>query len=150
LLPALASEGTAGADSSEGRDDRPSGPLTGTETVLVVENDDALREATRRILDSNGYRVLVAADGVDAIAAATVHPGSIDLLLTDIIMPRMLGKELAERFRRLRPGVTVLYMSGFAQTVLGPLGHLEDELAVIEKPVSAAELLSRVRRALDS
>jgi PAS domain S-box-containing protein len=150
LLPAMPSEASISADRSEGHDDRPSGRLTGTETILVVENDDALREATRRILDSNGYRVLVAADGADAIAAATVHPGSIDLLLTDIIMPRMLGKELAERLRRLRPGVMVLYMSGFAQTVLRPLGHLEDDSTVIEKPVSAAELLSRVRRALDT
>jgi CheY-like chemotaxis protein len=147
LLPATPSAVPGSAHDPDGR---PSGPLTGTETILVVENDEALREATRRILDSNGYRVLVAADGVDAIAAATVHPGSIDLLLTDIIMPRMLGKELAERFRRLRPGVVVLYMSGFAETVLRPLGHLEQDMAVIEKPVSAAELLSRVRLALDA
>jgi CheY-like chemotaxis protein len=147
LLPATVQPDTWPTAETQGR--WPSGSLGGTETILVVENDEALREATRRILDSNGYKVLVAADGVDAIAAATVHPGAIDLLLTDVIMPRMLGKELADRFRRLRPGKPVLYMSGFAQTVLRPLGGLDDATAVIEKPVSAAELLSRVRRALD-
>jgi hypothetical protein len=62
----------------------------------------------------------------------------------------MLGREVAERFRRLRPGVPLLYMSGFAQRVLRPLGHLEDNIAVIEKPVSAAELLFRVRQTLDA
>jgi CheY-like chemotaxis protein len=123
--------------------------LSGSETVLVVENDDALRETTRRILDSNGYRVLVAADGVDAIAAATVHPGPIDLLLTDVIMPRMLGQEVAQRVGRLRPGIATLYMSGFAETILRPLGQLEADMAVIEKPVSAVELLARIRQALD-
>jgi CheY-like chemotaxis protein len=123
--------------------------LSGSETVLVVENDDALRETTRRILDSNGYRVLVAADGVDAIAAATVHPGPIDLLLTDVIMPRMLGQEVAQRVGRLRPGIATLYMSGFAETILRPLGQLEADMEVIEKPVSAVELLARIRQALD-
>jgi PAS domain S-box-containing protein len=144
LLPAA--EPSSDASSEE----TPPTRLNGSETILVVENDDALRETTRRILDSNGYRVLVAADGVDAIAAATVHPGSIDLLLTDVIMPRMLGREVAERVESLRPGISTLYMSGFAETILRPLGHLEADMAVVEKPVSAAELLARIRQSLDA
>jgi CheY-like chemotaxis protein len=122
----------------------------GEETVLVVEDEDAMREATRRILTRNGYRVLVAEGGADAIALATEHPDAIDLLLTDVVMPRMLGKEVAERVSAISPAVRVLYMSGYAQPVLASQGTLESGVTLLEKPFSEPLLLSKVRAVLDA
>ena len=120
---------------------------TGSETVLLVEDQDAMRTAVQRILGSAGYRVIVAASGAQAIAAAQSHPDPIDLLLTDVVMPEMPGNRLAERLRALHPSLRVLYMSGFAQPFLGQSMHLED-VDLIEKPFTAPALLARVRRAL--
>ena len=121
--------------------------LSGTETILIVEDEDALREVARRILARNGFTVLVSAGGPDAITQTAHHPGKIDLLLTDVIMPHILRTEVAERIRDLRPGSPVLYMSGYAQPVLGStLGH---DIALLEKPFSEQLLLEKVREALD-
>jgi len=121
--------------------------LHGTETVLVVEDADALREVTRRILASHGYRVLTSVDGVDALRQVECFEGTIDLLLTDVVMPVILGNELADRLRALRPEVRVLYMSGYAQPVLG--ASLGQQVAPLEKPFSDFQLLMRVRGVLD-
>jgi hypothetical protein len=122
----------------------------GGETVLVVEDEDALREVTRRILARSGYMVLVAAGGAEAIHLAEEHGGSIDLLLSDVVMPKMLGKEVAERIGAIRPGIPVLFMSGYAQPVLASHGTMDLGVSLVEKPFTEAGLLAKVRAALDS
>ncbi len=118
------------------------------ETVLVVEDEDALREVTRRILDRNGYRVLTAASGPEAIEIATQHCGGIDILLTDVVMPHMGGKEAADRIRAVCPAAAVVYMSGYTEGVLDTRGVLEAGVNLIEKPFTAATLLSSLREVI--
>ena len=142
LLPTTDRTPTIGRSPTEPRD------LHGTETVLVVEDEDALREVARRILSRNGYVVLTSANGPEAIALVERHTGVIDLLLTDVIMPGMLGKEVAARVGELRPGIAVLYMSGYAQPVLGLT--MDAEIALLEKPFSEQLLLIKVRDVLDN
>jgi CheY-like chemotaxis protein len=113
------------------------------ETILVVEDEETVRAVTERIFTRNGYLVLTAQDGPEAIALAQLHDGEIQLLVTDVVMPKMLGKEVAERIRELRPDIKVLYMSGFAQPVLASQGRLEPGVAVVDKPFSAATLLAK-------
>jgi hypothetical protein len=125
---------------------RPSG---GGETILVVEDEAALREVTSRILTRNGYRVLTAAGGPEALKAAESTMEQIHLLLTDVIMPHMLGTELAAKMQELRPAVRVLYMSGYAQPILASQGTLAPGLTLVEKPFSEATLLEQVRQVLD-
>jgi len=122
----------------------------GGEIILVVEDEEALREVTRRILTRNGYHVLTADSGPEAIKIAEHADHHIDLLLTDVIMPRMLGKELATNIEALLPGVRVLYMSGYAQPVLASQGTLDPGVILVEKPFSEAALLQRVREVLDA
>jgi PAS domain S-box-containing protein len=124
--------------------------VAGGETVLVVEDEDAMREVTRRILARNGYQVHTAAGGGEAIALAEAEPADIHLLVTDVIMPRMLGKEVAERLRAVRPDIRVLYMSGYAHPVLASQGTLDAGVTLIEKPFSEATLLEKVREVLDA
>jgi CheY-like chemotaxis protein len=112
------------------------------ETVLVVEDEDALREVTRRIFSRNGYQVITAADGPQALAIAESHPGEIHLLVTDVIMPHMLGKEVAERMRLIKPEIEVLFMSGYARPVLASQGRLDPGVVLVEKPFSEADLLA--------
>lgn len=122
----------------------------GGETVLVVEDEDAIREVTRRILTRNGHTVLTADGGAEAVALAEEVDEPIHLLLTDVVMPQMLGKEVAHAVRQARPGIRVLFMSGYAQPVLASQGTLDEGVHLVEKPFSEAELVSAVRLALDS
>ena len=142
LLPATDRTPAIGPSPTEARD------LRGTETVLVVEDEDALRDVVRRILSRNGYVVLMCANGPEAIALVESHTGVIDLLLTDAIMPLMLGTEVATRIQELLPGLLVLYMSGYARPVLGPT--LGEETVLLEKPFSEQLLLIKVRGVLDN
>jgi len=119
------------------------------ETVLVVEDEAALREVTRRILARNGYRVITAASGPEALDIARDHQGEIHLLVTDVVMPHMLGKEVAERMRLIKPETEVLYMSGYARPVLASQGRLEPGMALVEKPFSAADLLAKAGQVLN-
>jgi CheY-like chemotaxis protein len=114
----------------------------GNETILVVEDEPAMLEVTRRILAANGYVVLTASRGSAAVKLAEQHP--VDVLLTDVVMPEMLGNEVAERLTAQRPGVRVLFMSGYAQPVVGLTGE------IIDKPFSEAALLNRLRAGLTS
>jgi CheY-like chemotaxis protein len=100
------------------------------------------------VLARDGYDVLTAANGAEALSVAADH-NDIALLLTDVVMPGMLGKELAETILATRPSTAVLYMSGYAQGVLGQTQTLDPGVALIEKPFSAAVLLLAVREALD-
>jgi PAS domain S-box-containing protein len=117
-------------------------------TVLLVEDEEALRVATSRILTRAGYEVLVADGGAAALRLAQHHPGPIDLLLTDVMMPAMMGNEVAARVHALRPGVPVLYMSGYAQPVLTENGTLQEGVIIIEKPFTRRDLLDRVHARL--
>jgi signal transduction histidine kinase/CheY-like chemotaxis protein len=120
------------------------------ETVLVVEDEAALREVTRRIFTRNGYHVITAADGPEAIDVARGHIGEIHLLVTDVVMPRMLGGEVAERVRAIRPGIEVLFMSGYARPVLASQGRLDPGMALVQKPFSEADLLAKAAQVLNS
>ncbi len=121
----------------------------GEATILLVEDEQALREVTRRILVGAGYQVIVAASGPEALDAAAEYPGSIDLLLSDVIMPQMPGPQLAKLLAGVRPLVRVLLMSGFAQPILDSGGHLDDGTILIEKPFSGPSLLAKVAQILE-
>lgn len=117
-------------------------------TVLVVEDEPAMRAVTARILARSGYAVLQAANGDEALAVAAHH--DCDLLLTDVVMPAMSGPELASRMRQRRPGLKVLFMSGYSHGVLAPRGVLDREIELIEKPFDPAQLLERVESVLST
>jgi CheY-like chemotaxis protein len=121
----------------------------GTETVLLVENEDAVRLFLREALQRNGYRVLEARHGGEALEVATRFLGPIDILVTDVVMPVMGGRELVDRLRE-RPGApAVLYMSGYAESEIVHRGVLRDGSRLLEKPFTPAELLEAVRATLD-
>ncbi len=113
-------------------------------TILLVEDEDALREVTRRILAGAGYTVMTASSGDEALAIAEAHDGPIDLLLSDVVMPQIAGPELARRLQDVRPETEVLLMSGFAQPILDSGGHLDEDMRLIEKPFSGPMLIERV------
>jgi len=117
-------------------------------TVLVVEDEEALRDVMERIFTRNGYRVLTAPAGAEAIALVAGHDGDIDLLVTDVVTPTMLGSEVVERLRQLRPDLEVLFMSGCAQPALASKRRLEPGVALVEKPFSEAALLAKAGQAL--
>jgi signal transduction histidine kinase len=116
------------------------------ETVLVVEDEPAVRQITARILRRNGYVVLEAASGAEALTLAAGH--HFDMLLTDLVMPQVSGPELAQRVQRMHPGIPVLFMSGYSQDVLGPREALDADAPLIQKPFAAAELLKAIRTLL--
>jgi CheY-like chemotaxis protein len=122
--------------------------IPGSETVLLVEDQDAVRELIGRMLKNRGYRVLHAADGPTAIGLAAEHPGAIHLLITDVIMPRMNGRALADALRRSRPEMKVLYVSGYPEDIIGRQGVLDPGVAYLAKPFSEHSLVSKVREAL--
>ena len=121
----------------------------GVESVLVVEDDDNLRRYTTDILRELGYRVTEAADGAAAIAHLE-SAAALDLLLTDVVMPGMNGRELAAEAARRRPALKVLYMTGYTRDAMGSQGRLEAGVHIINKPFSFHELAARVRARLDS
>jgi two-component system cell cycle sensor histidine kinase/response regulator CckA len=121
----------------------------GTETILLAEDTESLRQVVRETLEEKGYRVLSAADGREALAVATAHPGDIHLLLTDVVMPNMSGADLATALTAARPGLRVVYMSGYTDGALSHHGVLGDGVILIEKPFSSARLSRVVREALD-
>jgi CheY-like chemotaxis protein len=115
-----------------------------TETILVAEDEPAVRELVKQTLEQLGYRVLEATDGYEALRVVEQHTSHIHLLLTDVIMPLMNGHELATRLRSVRPGIKVLYMSGYADDVLAFHGIDRPEIAFIQKPFTASELAGKV------
>jgi CheY-like chemotaxis protein len=119
------------------------------ETILVVDDEAELREIARRIFTRNGYHVIVAESGPEAIEITRGHRGDIHLLVTDVVMPHMLGKEVAERIRAIKPAIEVLFISGFARRVLTTQGMLDAGVALVEKPFSEAGLMETAARVLD-
>jgi signal transduction histidine kinase len=122
----------------------------GNETILLVEDDAAVRQATRKILVGLGYRVLEAAHPSDALELVRVYVGPIDLLISDLVMPGMSGRELARAMTGLRPALRVLHMSGYADDLALREGMLAPGSAFIQKPFANAVLASKVRGLLDS
>jgi PAS domain S-box-containing protein len=123
-------------------------PLGGSETILLVEDEVSLRAITRDILAEHGYRVLDAEGGAEAIAIAREHLGPIHLLVTDVVMPGINGRVLAESVKSLRPDSRVLYISGYTDDVIARRGVLEPGTLLLGKPFTAVALLHRVREAL--
>ena len=124
------------------------GPLRGSETILLVEDDDQLRVVSRGMLERAGYTVLAACHGADALLQATRHPGPIDLVLTDVVMPRMSGREVARRLTALRPGIRVLYMSGYTEDAIVHHGVLDPGSTLLQKPITPDTLGRAVRQVL--
>jgi PAS domain S-box-containing protein len=122
--------------------------VRGSGTVLVVEDQDAVRQYLRVVLESAGYRVLQAANGPEALAVAEQFSGAIDLLVTDLVLPLMNGRELAERLKRVRPEVKVLFTSGYAEETMGSRGIIASDLAYLPKPFDPEKLKAKVREAL--
>ena len=120
------------------------------ETVLVVDDEPAVRVITKRILQRSGYAVLEAAGGVEALDTLREHPGPVHLLLTDVIMPEMNGREVAQRVRGQRPGIRVVFMSGYSPEAIAHDGLLDEGAAFVRKPFESGLLLQTVRRALDT
>jgi two-component system cell cycle sensor histidine kinase/response regulator CckA len=124
--------------------------LLGTETILLTEDAPALRGMARQILERYGYTVLEAPDGKEALALARSVPGPIHLLLTDVVMPGMSGRELAERFTGHRSEMKVLYMSGYTDDAVVRHGVLRPGIAYLQKPFTPESLAHKVREVLDS
>jgi len=121
----------------------------GSGTILIAEDEPGVRAAARTILKRLGYRVLDAENGSAALRVANGHPATIDLLLTDVVMPGMNGRALADQLTRLRPGLRVLYMSGYPNHAIEQEGILEPGLAFVAKPFTPRDLGEKVRETLD-
>jgi two-component system cell cycle sensor histidine kinase/response regulator CckA len=145
LLPRLA-PGAAQA-MVEAREDA---VLAGTETLLLVEDDEAARGLWREMLETQGYRVIEAANGVDAIEVARAHSGSIDLLLTDVVMPWVGGRELSERLAESHPGLRVIFMSGYTADTILRQGIAETGRPFLQKPFTAKQFVRKIRETLDA
>jgi two-component system cell cycle sensor histidine kinase/response regulator CckA len=122
----------------------------GRETILVVEDELELRKIVQRLLESRGYAVIVAESPLDALAIAQRDPRPLDLLLTDVVMPQMSGKQLSDRMTALRPGLRTLYMSGYTDDAISHHGLLDEGVELLPKPITAESLLTKVRRVLDA
>ena len=122
--------------------------LQGTGRILLVEDEADVRILVRDVLRGAGYEVLDAVDGEHALELSANERADIHLLLTDVIMPKMSGRQLAERFRELRPMTRVLYMSGYTDDKLGRHGVLDPDVELIQKPLTPEILLRRVREVL--
>jgi two-component system, cell cycle sensor histidine kinase and response regulator CckA len=125
------------------------GPPGGTETILLVEDEDAVRSMVGKILKNKGYTVLEACQGDEAIDICERTEGSIDLMVTDVIMPHMSGRELAVRLASMRPEMGVLYMSGYPDNTIVKHGVLEPGMAFLQKPFTINALERKVREVLD-
>jgi DNA-binding NarL/FixJ family response regulator len=121
----------------------------GSETVLLVEDEDGVRALSRHVLQACGYTVVEARDGIEAVRIAEELRGQIDLLITDVILPRMSGREAAERLQQMQPGLKVLYCSGYTDDAVVRHGILEAQVNFLQKPFSTASLAVKVREVLD-
>ncbi len=124
-------------------------PAKGTEAVLLVEDEEAILKLSRRILEGCGYNVLAARTPGDALSLAEGHEGPIHLLVTDVVMPEMNGRDLKERISALRPGLKALYMSGYTANVIAHHGVLGEGVQFLQKPFSVRALAEKVREVLD-
>jgi CheY-like chemotaxis protein len=123
--------------------------VRGTETILLAEDAAGVRAVAREVLKRNGYAVIEAADGQAALALAAAHAGPIHLLVTDVIMPEMSGRQLADRLREGRPELKVLFVSGYTDDAIVRHGILEPGIAFLQKPFTPESLARKVRAVLD-
>jgi signal transduction histidine kinase/CheY-like chemotaxis protein len=128
----------------------PVGLPQGSETILLVEDEDEVRELAREVLQLSGYTLLVARHGREALALAQAYRGSIDLLLTDVVMPHMSGRDLAQRLQEERPTLRVLYMSGYTEDAIVHHGVLDHDAQLLPKPFRSDTLATTVRDQLDA
>jgi CheY-like chemotaxis protein len=122
----------------------------GSGTILVAEDNTPLRTLVHRLLEDQGYHVLDGATPSEVLNLAASHEGQIDLLLTDVVLPEMTGRELAERLAQLRPGLPVLFMSGYTDDAIVRTGVLSHETQFIQKPFTPVALLQKVQSVLDA
>jgi len=139
-------------DDGEQGTDRPllPHPSPGTETILLAEDEEVVRRLAREILSGNGYKVLEAGDGREALLLSEAYRAEIHLLLTDVVMPKMSGRELTDRIRLQRPDLRILYMSGYTDDAILRHGVLVDGIPFLQKPFTPEELARKVREVLDS
>ncbi len=124
--------------------------LSGTETILLVEDEEIVRNLAREILTGNGYKVLEARSGKAGLSVCETYVGPIHLLISDVIMPEMGGVELKAKVVKLRPGIKILFMSGYTDESITASGVFNSETAFIEKPFSPDGLARKIREVLDS
>jgi CheY-like chemotaxis protein len=128
----------------------PATPARGRETIMLVEDEAGVRSLTRRVLERFGYTVLDAPSGTEALAMATAFDGRIHLVVTDVVMPGMTGPEVGEAFVARFPGVRVLLISGYAESVLGRNRDTPQSLPLLPKPFTPDQLGRKVREILDA
>jgi len=121
----------------------------GSETILVAEDESTVRNVIKRSLSDAGYRVIEAVDGEQALAIASSSTEQIDLVITDVIMPRMGGKELNARLEELNPELKVLFISGYTDNAIVHQGILDEGIEFIQKPFQPSDLLKKIRAMLD-
>ena len=124
-------------------------PATGQETILLVEDESDVRALAREVLERQGYTVLEASDGAQAVAVYEKEGARIDLILTDVVMPRMSGREMVDRVRATRPDMRVLYMSGYTGDAIVRHGVLDASMLLLGKPFTPVALIAKVREVLD-
>jgi len=122
---------------------------TGTETIMLVEDDHTILALVQQLLEQLGYHVISSESPVAALAKLDAESGPVDLLLTDVIMPEMNGRQLFENMRKRRPAVRGLYMSGYTADVIADRGLLDESCNFIQKPFQAAEIAQKIRAILD-
>jgi CheY-like chemotaxis protein len=125
-------------------------PPSGNEMVILVEDESAIREMGRMMLEKLGYKVLTASAPEEAVRLAEEHPGDIHLLITDVVMPGMNGRDLADELRTFYPDIKILFMSGYTADVIAHRGVLEEDVQFIQKPFSMKDLGVKVREVLDA
>jgi len=127
----------------------PARALGGTETILLAEDEAAVRNLARRVLEKHGYKLLLAATGRDGVQVADQHGAPIDLLVTDVVMPEMGGRELAQRLTARQPGLKVLFLSGYTDDAIVHHGVLDAGVAFLQKPFKPDDLVRKIRAVLD-
>jgi two-component system, cell cycle sensor histidine kinase and response regulator CckA len=148
-FPRRAPSGTA-ASSADAEAEPEAAALPGSETILLVEDEEQVRKVARSILQRQGYVVLEASSAAEALGIGKAHAGVIHLLLTDVLMPEMTGPELVEAFAALRPATRVICMSGFTDGTFGQQGLISSGIPFLQKPITQATLARKVREVLDS